>query len=80
MKYVYLLQSLSVPAQRYVGITTDLKERLAAHNAGASLHTSKYRPWKIVTYICFDDDGRAAEFERYLKTGSGRAFANKHLC
>ena len=79
MKYVYLLRSLSVPAQRYVGVTTNLKERLEAHNAGASIHTSKYCPWKVVTYLCFEDDRRAAEFERYLKTGSGQAFANKRL-
>ena len=79
MKYVYLLQSLSVPTQRYVGVTANLEERLRAHNAGASSHTSKYRPWKIVTYLCFQDDRRAAEFERYLKTASGQAFANKRL-
>jgi putative endonuclease len=79
MKYVYLLQSLSVPTQRYVGVTSNLKERLGAHNAGASSHTSKYRPWKVITYLCFENDRRAAEFERYLKTGSGQAFANKRL-
>ena len=79
MKCVYLLQSLSVPTQRYVGVTANLEERLRAHNAGASSHTSKYRPWKIVTYLCFQDERRAAEFERYLKTGSGQAFANKRL-
>jgi putative endonuclease len=79
MKYVYLLQSLSVPTQRYVGVTTNLEERLQAHNAGASLHTSKYRPWKVVMYLCFEDDRRAVEFERYLKTGSGQAFAKKRL-
>ena len=79
MKYVYLLQSLSVPRQRYVGVTTNLDERLQAHNAGASLYTSKYRPWKVVMYLCFQDDRRAVDFERYLKTGSGQAFANKRL-
>jgi hypothetical protein len=62
MKYVYLLQSLSVPTQRYVGVTTNLEERLQAHNAGASLYTSKYRPWKFVMYLCFQDDRRAVEF------------------
>jgi predicted GIY-YIG superfamily endonuclease len=79
MKYVYLLQSLSVPTQRYVGVTTNLEERLQAHNAGGSLYTSKYRPWKVVMYLCFQDDQRAVDFERYLKTGSGQAFANKRL-
>ncbi|HJU63073.1 MAG TPA: GIY-YIG nuclease family protein [Candidatus Binatia bacterium] len=63
MKYVYLLQSLSV---------ANLEERLQAHNAGASLYTSKYRPWKVVMYLCFQDDQRAVEFERYLKTGSDK--------
>jgi putative endonuclease len=79
MKYVYLLQSLSVPTQRYIGVTSNLEERLRAHNAGASLHTSKYRPWKVVMYLSFQDDRRAVEFERYLKTGSGQAFASKRL-
>jgi predicted GIY-YIG superfamily endonuclease len=78
MKYVYLLQSLSVPTQRMYDVTTNLKKRLQAHNDGASSHTSKYRPWKVVTYLCFEDDRRAAEFERYL-TGSGLAFANKRF-
>jgi predicted GIY-YIG superfamily endonuclease len=79
MKYLYLLQSLSVPTQRYGGVTANLKKRLRVHNAGASSHTSKYRPWKIVTYLCFHDDRRAVEFERYPKTGSGQAFSNKRL-
>lgn len=79
MKYVYLLQSLSHPNQRYVGLTNNLRQRLSIHNQGGSLHTSKYAPWRIVTAIRFDDDQRAFSFEQYLKTGSGRAFANKHL-
>ena len=79
MKYVYLLQSISHPEQRYVGLTSDLQKRLAAHNASKSPHTAKYRPWKIVTYLAFSDDVKAASFEKYLKTGSGRAFANKRF-
>jgi predicted GIY-YIG superfamily endonuclease len=79
MKCVYLIRSLSAPDQRYVGVTSDLDVRLRTHNAGDSLHTSKYRPWELVTYVCFNDDQRAIAFERYLKSGSGRAFANKRL-
>ena len=48
MRYVYLLQSVSAVGQRYVGITSDLKQRLAEHNAGKSPHTSKYAPWTLV--------------------------------
>ena len=33
MKYVYLLQSVTHPEQRYVGLTSDLEKRLSAHNA-----------------------------------------------
>jgi predicted GIY-YIG superfamily endonuclease len=79
MKYVYLIQSRTVPSQRYIGITANLDERLRAHNAGRSPHTSKYRPWKLVLHLCFQDEQRAVEFERYLKSGSGHAFAKKHF-
>ena len=79
MKYVYLLQSLTYPELRYVGLTTDLEQRLATHNQGGSLFTSKYAPWRIVTAIRFDDDQPASAFEQHLTIGSGRAFANKHL-
>ena len=79
MRYVYLLQSESSLDQRYVGITSDLKQRLAEHNGGKSSHTSKYVPWKLVTYIAFSDEQKAETFERYLKSGSGHAFARKRL-
>jgi predicted GIY-YIG superfamily endonuclease len=55
MRYVYLLQNEAVAGQRYVGTTSDLKQRLADHNARKSPHTSKYAPWKLVTYIAFSE-------------------------
>ena len=55
MHYVYLLHSESVTGQRYIGVTSDLKQRLAVHNAGKSPHTSKYLPWKLVTYVAFSE-------------------------
>lgn len=79
MKYVYLLQSLSHPDQRYIGMTADIAQRLVAHNAGQSTHTSKYRPWTMISYLAFTDEAKAIAFEKYLKTGSGRAFAEKRL-
>jgi putative endonuclease len=78
MKYVYILQSLD-SEHYYVGIAQDVPARLAKHNAGEVPHTSKYRPWRIKTYIAFSDERRAIAFEKYLKSGSGRAFAKKHL-
>jgi predicted GIY-YIG superfamily endonuclease len=79
MHYVYLLQSMADPSQRYVGVTGDLKTRLAEHNAGKSGHTSKHVPWRLVTYVAFSDRQQALAFERYLKSGSGHAFARKRL-
>ncbi len=79
MKYVYLLQSLAAPTQRYVGLTDNLEQRLAAHNSGQSSHTAKFRPWKLVCYLVFVDESKAVSFEKFLKSGSGRAFAQKRL-
>jgi len=79
MKYVYLLESISDPNQIYVGLTDDLKVRFEVHNSGGSPHTSKYKPWRLVTYVAFSDEAKAVAFERYLKSASGRAFAKKRL-
>jgi predicted GIY-YIG superfamily endonuclease len=77
--YVYILQTVADSEHFYVGLTEDLHERLRKHNAGEVRHTSKFRPWIIKTAIAFQDAARAIEFEKYLKSGSGRAFAKKHL-
>ena len=77
MHYVYLIESIGEPGQRYVGQSTDLKARLADHNAGKSPHTSKFKPWRLVTYLEFEDATKALGFERYLKSGSGHAYARK---
>jgi predicted GIY-YIG superfamily endonuclease len=68
MKYVYILESLDAE-HFYVGIADDVAARLAKHNAGEVPHTSKYRPWRINTYIAFSDEKRAIAFERISKIG-----------
>ena len=78
MKYVYILETHD-SEHFYIGITDDLRARLARHNAGEVTHTAKYLPWRMKTYIAFSDEARAAAFEKYLKSGSGRAFARKRL-
>lgn len=79
MYFVYSIQSENNLDRYYVGLTSDVKRRLEEHNAGKSIHTNKFRPWKIVSYTAFIDKSRAEEFEVYLKTSSGRAFAKKRL-
>ena len=79
MTYVYILQSLRPVDHFYVGLTSDLRSRLAKHNAGGVPYTSKFAPWQIKTYVAFANRERAVAFEKYLKSLSGRAFAKKRL-
>ena len=79
MFYVYLLRSESHPNQTYVGSTADLRKRLAEHNAGKSFHTNKFKPWTLNAYVALPEKHLAENFERHLKSGSGRAFVNRHL-
>jgi predicted GIY-YIG superfamily endonuclease len=79
MKYVYILQSQKDPERFYIGSTNDLKRRLKEHNLGKSIHTNKFIPWNIKTYIAFADEKKADEFEAFLKTGNGRLFARKRF-
>ncbi len=77
--YVYILQSEIRPNHFYTGLTDDLHARLRKHIGGEVGATKAYGPRKIKTAIAFTDRERAAEFERYLKFASGRAFAKKRL-
>lgn len=77
--YVYILESLTEAGGFYVGLTGSLADRLAKHNAGEVPHTVKLRPWRIKTAVAFRDRTKAAVFEKYLKSPSGRAFARKRL-
>ena len=79
MWYVYIIRSVSDPAQEYTGATADLRQRIADHNARKSTHTAKYAPWKLVWYCAFPEKMSALAFETYLKSHSGRAFAKKRL-
>jgi putative endonuclease len=79
MFYVYILRSRPNPGQTYFGSTGNLRQRLAEHNSGKSIHTNKFRPWHLETYVALPEKQLAEEFEKYLKTGSGRAFAARHF-
>ena len=78
-RHVYVLKNGAVPPRYYTGLTSDVARRLAEHNTGNCIHTAKYRPWSIDIVIEFSDERRAVAFERYLKSGSGVAFAHRHL-
>ena len=79
MMWVYILQSVRHPRRHYRGLTSDLDQRLAEHNAGSVASTARFRPWKIIIAIRFENDQRAKSFEKYLKSGSGHAFSRRHF-
>ena len=79
MYYVYILKSQTYPDRTYVGQTKNVAERLYVHNTGGSPHTAKYKPWSLVSAISFGEQDKAIKFEKYLKSGSGRAFIKKRL-
>ena len=78
-RVVYVLRSDSDPARHYVGVTSSVQDRLEWHNFGPSGHTTEHRPWRVVVSIEFPDERTALRFERYLKSGSGRAFSKRHF-
>jgi predicted GIY-YIG superfamily endonuclease len=78
-RFVYILQSAADPGRHYTGIAADPQGRLAWHNAGPCGYTVAYRPWLISVTIEFPTEKQALRFERYLKSGSGLAFAKRHF-
>jgi putative endonuclease len=62
-----------------IGLTRDLRQRMKDHSDGRSLHTKKFRPWILVAYFAFTQENMAIAFEKYLKSGSGRAFIKRHF-
>jgi putative endonuclease len=77
MQYVYLLQCND--GSTYTGCTQNIDERLRRHALGEILYTSSRLPVVVVTYVAFNDKNLAFKFEKYLKSGSGKAFSNKRF-
>ena len=77
--FVYVVRSERDPDRHYTGLTRDVPRRVTLHNTAKSGHTVDYRPWRLVVAIECADEGTARRFERYLKSGSGRAFAKRHF-
>lgn len=78
-RFVYVLRSERDPARHYVGVTSDVDERLAWHNSHLAGYTVHHQPWRVIVSVEFPDAQAAARFEKYLKSGSGRAFAKRHF-
>jgi predicted GIY-YIG superfamily endonuclease len=78
-RFVYVLRSIRYPDRYYAGATSDVARRLEIHNSGGSIHTCALRPWELVVALEFSRESSAIAFEKYLKSGSGRAFAKRHF-
>jgi putative endonuclease len=78
-RFVYIIRSVNHPERRYVGLSADVAARLNAHNAGQNRSTALWKPWLVDVTIEFRTERMAVHFERYLKSGAGHAFANRHL-
>jgi predicted GIY-YIG superfamily endonuclease len=78
-QFVYILQSTVNQSRYYTGLATDVRARLAFHNAGQCRYTAEFAPWTVVAAIEFAHESSAILFEKYLKSGSGRAFAKRHF-
>ena len=77
MYYTYLLRLSN--GNYYVGSTGDLKSRVKKHQTRSVPHTSKFRPIKVVWFASFANKKLSVDFEKYLKSSSGKVFRNKHL-
>lgn len=78
MFYVYILQSKK-DGSTYVGSTQNVQKRLKEHNDGKAAYSESKRPYILKWCGVFPNKLRALAFEKYLKQGSGFAFARKHL-
>jgi len=77
MQWVYILKCFD--NGYYVGCTDNLKERFKTHTSGY-VNATKYRlPVELLMYFCFKNKYIAFNFEKYLKSASGRAFCKKHF-
>lgn len=77
MQFVYLLKCADNTT--YTGCTQNIEERLKRHEKKHVLYTSTRLPVKLITYIAFSNKFQAFQFEKYLKSGSGKAFSNKRF-
>ena len=76
MYYVY---SLKCKDGYYVGCTDNIQDRFERHQKGYVLATVNRLPVNLEFYFAIENKYKAFEFEKYLKSGSGRAFVKKHL-
>ena len=77
MWYVYFLQLNN--GDIYVGSTNELRRRVASHARGTVTSTKAHLPATMKSYVAVETEKIARDLEKYFKSGSGKAFANKRF-
>jgi putative endonuclease len=75
--YVYFLELKN--GDIYVGSTDDLRRRVASHQQGHVVSTSKSLPAVLRWHVAVADEVTARRLERYFKSVSGKAFSKKRF-
>jgi predicted GIY-YIG superfamily endonuclease len=78
-RFVYILRSIENPERRYIGVSSNVAARLNGHNAGQDPSTAQRKPWFVDVCVELRSEQMALRFEKYLKSGSGHAFAKRHF-
>ena len=73
------MKSIKAAKETYIGCTDNLEQEFATHNSGCAPDTSKFRPWKVVMHFAFAEESKAKDFQEFLKTPAGKAFAQRRL-
>ena len=71
MFFVYILSSRK-RKYIYVGLTSNLNERIKRHNAGHEKTTSPYSPFEIILTEKYFTRPEARKREKQLKSGYGK--------
>ena len=79
MYYFYRIRSRQHPEQTFMGVTRNIKKRLALHNTGQVKATRDYTPWKVSFYAAFSRKSRAEKFLEYMNSPLGKEFGDKHF-
>ena len=74
---VYILRCAD--QSTYTGCTSNFEKRMVRHIKGQVSYTNTRLPVSVLVTIQFPDKYKAYEFEKYLKSGSGKAFCQKRL-
>jgi hypothetical protein len=75
----FVIRSMWIPSAIIVALPKNIDQRVKEHNEGKSLHTAKYGPWELAVYLGVPSKTKALDLEHYLKSGSGRAFLQRHI-